>query len=126
MKNIPSYYRTALIWLLLPVFLVNNFALASTAYVWSVNSGISKIEKSILSVDCNDSKCTNENLPFEMPADDEEISLNDIEETLKIDVFTKSIFYYYILPLVLKDLPSSNIYVALLSIHNDIQSPPPK
>lgn len=126
MKNISSYYSTALIWLLLPVFLVYNFALASTAPVWYGNSDNSKIDKTILAVDSGYSKCAHENLPFEIPNDDEENSLNEIEETLKIAASEPSIYYYSILAFVLKDSPSSNIDTDILSIHHDIQSPPPK
>ena len=126
MKNTSSIYRTALIWLLLPIVFVNSISFASTSQSWSEYGDNSMFEKSILSTDFSPSDSSNGNMPFEIPADNEDNSINDVEDTVKIDVLKGSTSYNSTLTLTLKDIPLSCLCFEQLSLHQEITIPPPK
>ncbi|MFC6876762.1 hypothetical protein ACFQZF_09590 [Flavobacterium myungsuense] len=126
MENTSSIYRTVRIWLLLPIVFVSSILFANTSQSLSVHKDNLIFEKSILFSDYFATDSSNGNLPFEIPADNEDNSINDVEDTVKIDVLKGSISYNSTLSLTLKDIPLSYLCFEQLSLHQEITIPPPK
>jgi hypothetical protein len=126
MENTSSIYRAVQIWLLLPLVFVSSIVFANTSQSLSVHKDNLIFEKSILSTDYFATDSSNGNLPFEIPVDSEDNSINDVEDTVKIDVVKAPISYNSTLFTSFKDTPLSYLYFEQLSLHCEITIPPPK
>jgi hypothetical protein len=119
-------YRQSLIWFTLHFFFVSNILLASTFSFNTTNSILLTNEKSVILVNNVDTNNSNQKLPNQTPVDSEENSINDSEDSLKIDVVNTAFVYHEPYFTILQDVSLGHAYLQLLSLFPDILCPPPK
>jgi hypothetical protein len=112
--------------LLLSVILFHNFATAKTISV-SENTACQLIsEQPFFENSFFNAHTSNQNLPIDAPAEHDENSINDIEDTVKIDVVKATNLYWVLFPKLMSGSLVSYRNVTPLALHYDIVSPPPR
>lgn len=126
MENTAIIVRSFFRLLLLSVILFHSVATAKPISV-AANATCQLIsEKPFFESSFFNAHTSNQNLPIDAPAEHDENSINDIEDTVKIDVVKATNLYWVLFPKLMSGSLVSYRYVTPLALHYDIVSPPPR
>ncbi len=126
MEKIATMLRALLQWLLLPVIFYHSFAHANSVSASAQNNCYLVAEKPFSDCSFFEWNAINHNSPFEVPADHDENSITDVEDNVKIEVIKTSNLCYVIFLHTFSESSGAYRYIAPLSLHYDILSPPPR